>query len=66
MILADIIPVYEKSGLLDKTTYRPFGVLHALSKILERIMRKQMISLLVFFLPIYMIIGRVLIPDASF
>ena len=66
MTLADITPVYEKSGPLDKTTYRPFSILHALSNILERIMQKRMVSLLVFFLPIYMIIGSVLIPNASF
>ena len=66
LILADITPVYKKSGPLDKTTYRPFSVLPIVSTIFERIMQKQMISLLVFFLFIYVVIGRVLTLKASF
>ena len=64
MILADITSVYKKSGCLDKTTYWPFSVLHVVSTIFEGIMQKQMTSLLVFFLPIDVLIGRFLIPNA--
>ena len=66
LILADITPVYKKSGPLDKTTYQPFSVLPIVSTIFKRIMQKRMISLLVFFLPIYVVIGRVLILNTSF
>ena len=66
MILADIKSVYEKSGRLDKTTYRPFSVLPVVLTTFERIMQKRMTSLLVFFLAIYVLIGRVLIPNTSF
>ena len=59
--LADITPVYKKNDPLDKTNYRPVSVLSVVPKIFERIMQKQMISLLVSFLPIYVVIGRVLI-----
>ena len=65
-MLADITSVYKKSGRLDKTTYRPFSVLPVVSTIFERIMQKRMTSLLVFFLAIYVLIGRVLIPNKFF
>ena len=58
MILADITSVYKKSVPLDKTTYQPFSVLHLVSTTFKRIVQKRMISLLVFFLPIYEVITR--------
>ena len=39
--LADITPVFKKNNPLEKENYRPAGVLPVVSKILERIMQKQ-------------------------
>ena len=63
--LADIMPVYQKNDSLDKTYYRSISILFVISKIFERIMQ-LMISLLVFFLPIHVVIGRVLIPNTPY
>ena len=63
MKLADITPVYKKKSPLDKENYRPVSVLLVVSKGLQRIMTKKiMIPLLVSFLPIYVVIGKILIP----
>ena len=66
LILADITPIYKNSDPLDKTTYQSFSVVHVVSTIFKRIMQKRVISLLAFFLPIYVVIERVLIPNTPF
>ena len=59
--LADITPVYKKNDPLAKTNYRPVSILPVVSKIFGRILQ-----LLVFFLPIYVVIGRVLILNTPY
>ena len=54
MKLADITPVYKKNDPLDKTNYRPVSVLPVVSKIFERIMRKQINDFIVSFLYPYL------------
>ena len=39
--LADVIPVFKKKDRLDKTNYRPVSVWPPVSKMLERLMQKQ-------------------------
>ena len=65
--LADITPVYKKNDPLGKTNYRPVSLLPVVSKIFERIMENKLtILLLVFFLPIYAVTGRVLIHNTPY
>ena len=53
MKLADITPVYKKNNPLDKTNYRPVGLLPVASKIFEKIMQKQINDFIVSFLSPY-------------
>ena len=39
--LADIAPVFKEKDPLNKTNYCPISVLHIASKLLEKIMQKQ-------------------------
>ena len=39
--MGDITPVFKRNNPLEKENYRPVSVLPVLSKIFERIMRKQ-------------------------
>ena len=40
--LADIIPAYKKDSVaFDKGSYRPFGILPSLSKVIEKLISKQ-------------------------
>ena len=49
--LADITPVYKKNDPLDKTNYRPVTILPVVSKIVERIMQKQINDFIIFLSP---------------
>ena len=42
--LADITPIHKKNDTLSVGNYRPVSVLPSVSKILERIMKKQLLS----------------------
>ena len=42
--LADVTPVFNEKYPLEKTKYRPFGVLPPVSKVFERLMQKQIIE----------------------
>ena len=44
MNLADITPVFKKKDSLKKENYRPASILSAISKILERLMQKQIVG----------------------
>jgi len=39
--LADIIPVHKKGSTTDKANYRPFSLLPGVSKVFERLIKKQ-------------------------
>ena len=43
--LADVTPLYRKSDPEDKTNYRPISIIPSLSKVYEKISRKQLNSL---------------------
>ena len=44
MKLADVTPLYKKSGPEDKTNYRPISVFPSLSKVYEKILYKELNS----------------------
>ena len=52
--LADIIRVYKKNDLLDKTNYRPVIVLPVVLKIFERTTQKQINDFIISFLSPYL------------
>ena len=57
--LADIIPVYKKDSLYEKSNYRPISVLPNLSKILENVLCDQTSSFLkTFSLNIKLVSGK--------
>ena len=51
---ADITPVYKKNFPLDKTNYRPVGLLPVISKVFGRIMQKQINDFLISLLSVYL------------
>ena len=56
MKIADIIPVFKKKDLLkkEKENYRPVSVLSAISKIIEKLMQKQIVGYMEKIFPVLM------------
>ena len=56
MKIADIIPVFKKKDPLkkEKENHRPVSVLSAISKIIEKLMQKQIVGYMEKFFPILM------------
>ena len=54
MKLADITPVFKKKDPLKKENYRPVSIISAVSKILERLMQKQIVGYMENFLSPYL------------
>ena len=39
--MAEVFPIFEKKDILDKENYRPVSILSHMSKVLERLIYKQ-------------------------
>ena len=39
--MAEVFPIFEKKNILDKENYRPVSILSHMSKVLERLIYKQ-------------------------
>ena len=63
MKLGDITPIFQKGDATSVKNYRPVSVLPAISKIYERVIKKQLLWHVDVHLSKYLFIGKATMPS---